>query len=132
MQADALVLLAEARRLAALAEVEAIIARSQPKPRRNQPCPCGSGAKYKHFCLRLREGTPHDYPPTPIVPAEQAPRRALPLRSGSIGTGSYPMSRRWTRAILWPARRPARSSDPAPLSPSTAYFSFFAISRNSL
>jgi len=27
--------------------------RSKPKTGRNDPCPCGSGKKYKHCCLQL-------------------------------------------------------------------------------
>ena len=27
--------------------------RAVPKPGRNDPCPCGSGKKYKHCCLKL-------------------------------------------------------------------------------
>ncbi|HZJ94199.1 MAG TPA: preprotein translocase subunit SecA [Thiopseudomonas sp.] len=42
---------------AALAEQEPVAAspmvRSEPKIGRNQPCPCGSGKKYKHCCGRI-------------------------------------------------------------------------------
>jgi len=31
------------------------VVRSPPKVGRNQPCPCGSGLKYKHCCLRASE-----------------------------------------------------------------------------
>ena len=30
------------------------IRREKPKIGRNQPCPCGSGKKYKHCCGKLR------------------------------------------------------------------------------
>jgi SEC-C motif-containing protein len=34
-----------------LREGPAPVKASQPKPGRNDPCPCGSGKKYKHCCL---------------------------------------------------------------------------------
>jgi uncharacterized protein len=41
------------RRAAALAlDPPATVRRSDPKIGRNEPCPCGSGKKYKHCCLR--------------------------------------------------------------------------------
>jgi tetratricopeptide (TPR) repeat protein len=30
-----------------------------PKPGRNDPCPCGSGKKYKHCCLEKNQATEH-------------------------------------------------------------------------
>lgn len=32
---------------------------------RNDPCPCGSGKKYKRCCLPLQEGTREEPPPAP-------------------------------------------------------------------
>jgi len=32
---------------------------------RNDPCPCGSGKKFKKCCLPLEEGTPSTAPPAP-------------------------------------------------------------------
>ena len=29
-----------------------------PRPGRNEPCPCGSGKKYKHCCESKRDGFP--------------------------------------------------------------------------
>ncbi|MBC7287824.1 MAG: SEC-C domain-containing protein [Armatimonadetes bacterium] len=34
-----------------LAGYGAVQYRAQPKPRRNDPCPCGSGKKYKYCCM---------------------------------------------------------------------------------
>ena len=39
--------------VAAAAAASTPIVRSQPKVGRNQPCPCGSGKKYKHCCGRI-------------------------------------------------------------------------------
>jgi hypothetical protein len=34
---------------------DACVTREQPKPGRNDPCPCGSGIKYKKCCLPADE-----------------------------------------------------------------------------
>ena len=38
-----------------LQEVQRPIKRKTPKIGRNQPCPCGSGLKYKKCCLNKEE-----------------------------------------------------------------------------
>jgi len=37
------------------------------KPGRNEPCPCGSGKKYKKCCLRSDEEAPTRQPDTPML-----------------------------------------------------------------
>jgi hypothetical protein len=42
---------------------------NNPKVGRNDPCPCGSGKKYKHCCLNLSRGLPLSEP-MPELPQE--------------------------------------------------------------
>lgn len=54
-------------------------------PGRNEPCPCGSGKKYKHCCLEkdaeaervAREKEANAAPP-PAEPQDEAPQRVSP------------------------------------------------------
>ena len=47
-----------------LLEPERFIARVEPRAGRNDPCPCGSGTKYKKCCLRT--------PATSVTPSGQS------------------------------------------------------------
>jgi hypothetical protein len=42
----------ELRRMAAMGDDEGPVRTASPRIPRNAPCPCGSGRKYKHCCLR--------------------------------------------------------------------------------
>lgn len=55
------------------------------KPGRNQPCPCGSGRKYKHCCLGTQGCAPESVIDPLLTPAQLVNARCEAFQRGDFG-----------------------------------------------
>ncbi len=53
---------------------------AQERPGRNDPCPCGSGRKFKQCCALRQPPTPQIAAPAPAAPSESTLERIRSLR----------------------------------------------------
>jgi tetratricopeptide (TPR) repeat protein len=58
------------------------------KPGRNDPCPCGSGKKYKRCCLEKDEAAEHTFAAPEPVPPRQIGNVAMEIADG-LAPGAY-------------------------------------------
>lgn len=55
------------------------------KPGRNEPCPCGSGRKYKHCCLQTQGGAPESVIGPLLTPSQLVQARCEAFQRGDFG-----------------------------------------------
>jgi hypothetical protein len=92
------------------------IVNEQPKVGRNDPCPCGSGKKYKKCCLKtqsFRSRTGIELAVSPIIRAGlfEGAKGKCPSSQNTRGERhrQEPFASRGINTREWPGRRPTKS-----------------------